>query len=263
MMERVPSPTMSNVAFITGASSGLGAGLARRLAADGWRVGLAARRVNRLEALAAEIEGRGGRASVCPCDVSDRAEVLAAVQRTERDLGPVDLLVANAGMSVMTRVHSFDAEAVERTLRVNFLGAVYAVEATLPGMLQRHTGQLVAMGSIAGYGGLPNTGAYSASKGALHNFFESLRVDLRGSGVDVTIITPGYVRTELTDKNLHHMPYLVELDRAVERISEAIMSRKRLLSFPRPLSTAVWLAQMLPAWVYDALASKVNRKKAE
>ncbi len=254
---------MSKVAFITGASSGLGAGLAKRLASDGWSVGLAARRVNRLESLAAEIKDKGGKAVVCPCDVSDRADVLAAAEKTLRDLGPVDLLVANAGMSVMTHVKAFDSEGVEQVLRVNFLGAVYAVEATLPGMLERQSGQLVAMGSIAGYGGLPKTAAYSASKGAMHNFFESLSVDLLGTGVDVTIVTPGYIKTELTDKNRHHMPYLVELDPAVERIAKAIARRKKHLAFPRPLSTAVWLAQMLPAPWYHALAARVKRKKAE
>jgi short-subunit dehydrogenase len=254
---------MSRVAFITGASSGLGAGLATRLAADGWRVGLAARRVDRLESVAAGIDGGGGKAVVCPCDVADRADVLAAVEKTERELGPVELLVANAGMSIMTHVKAFDSGGVEQVLRVNFLGAVYAVEATLPGMLELQSGQLVAMGSIAGYGGLPKTAAYSASKGAMHNFFESLSVDLRGTGVDVTIITPGYIRTELTDKNRHHMPYLVELDPAVERIAEAIARREKHLAFPRPLSTAAWLAQMLPARAYQALAAKVKRKKAE
>jgi short-subunit dehydrogenase len=254
---------MSRVAFITGASSGLGAGLAKRLGADGWSVGLAARRVDRLESVAAEIQDKGGRAVVCSCDVGDRTEVLAAVQKTERELGPVDLLVANAGMSILTHVEAFDSEGVERVLRVNFLGAVYAVEATLPGMLERRSGQLVAMGSIAGYGGLPKTAAYSASKGAMHNFFQSLSVDLRGTGVDVTIITPGYIKTELTDTNRHPMPFLLELDPAVERMAEAIGRRQKLLSFPRPLSTAVWLGQMLPARWYDALAAKVKRKKAE
>jgi short-subunit dehydrogenase len=88
-------------------------------------------------------------------------------------------------------------------------------------------------------------------------------VDLRGTGVDVTIITPGYIKTELTDTNRHPMPFLLELDPAVERMAEAIGRRQKLLSFPRPLSTAVWLGQMLPARWYDALAAKVKRKKAE
>lgn len=254
---------MPGVAFVTGASSGLGAGLARRFAADGWGVALAARRLDRLHRLAAEIEEGGGRAVACPCDVARRAEVHAALGAAEEALGPVDLVVANAGVSVVTRADALDAESVEEVLRVNFLGAVYAVEAALPGMLRRRRGHLVAMGSIAGYGGLPRTAAYSASKGALHNFFESVRLDLRGTGVHVTILTPGYVRTELTEKNLHRMPRLLELDPAVDRMFRAITKRKRLLSFPRPLSTAAWLGQIVPAGLYDLLASRVRRAKAE
>jgi NAD(P)-dependent dehydrogenase (short-subunit alcohol dehydrogenase family) len=254
---------MPRVAFVTGASSGLGAGLARRFAAAGWSVALAARRLDLLHRLAADIEAGGGRAVACSCDVTRRDDVHAALEAAERGLGPVDLLVANAGISVPTRVETLDAESVEKVLRVNFLGAVYAVEAALPHMLRRRRGHLVAMGSIAGYGGLPRTAAYSASKGALHNFFESLRLDLRGTGVQVTILTPGYVKTDLTRKSLHRMPRLLDLEPAVERMYRAIAKRKRLLSFPRPLSTAAWLGQIVPAILYDALASRVRRDKAD
>lgn len=254
---------MNGVAFVTGASSGLGMGLARRLARDGWAVGLAARRVERLEQVAAEIRAAGGRAVVCPCDVSERASVHTAIGRAERELGPIDLLVANAGTSDAVGALHLDAERVERLMRVNFLGAVYATEHVLPGMLERGRGHLVAMGSQTGYGGLPRTAAYSASKGALHNFFESLRLDLRGTGIDVTVITPGYVRTELTDRNLHRMPFLMELDEAVEIMSRAISKRRRLCSFPRPISTLTWLGQVLPGWLYDVLASRVRRDKRE
>lgn len=255
---------MSNgyrAAFITGASSGLGAGLARRLAAEGCAVALSARREERLRALADEIGARGGRALPCPSDVTDKEALQAAIRRAADALGPIDLLVANAGISQMTLVEDFDAELVERHLRINFLGAVYAVEAVLPGMLERDRGHLVAMGSLAGYGGIPKTAAYSASKGALHNFFESLRVDLRDTGVDVTMLTPGYIRTPLTEKNLHSMPFLMDLDDALDRMMDAIRKRKGLLAIPRPLSTLAWLAQVFPTRLYDWLASKQRREK--
>jgi len=222
-------------------------------------VGLAARRRERLEALAQEIGGGGGAACVCPCDVAERGQVLEAVERTVGRLGPVELLVANAGLSESAEAGTVDGVAVARLLRVNFLGAVYAAEAVLPSMVERGRGHLVAMGSLAGYGGLPRSAAYSASKGALHNYFESLRLDLRGSGVAVTIVTPGYVRTELTDRNRHPMPRLLELDDALDRIMRAIRSRKSVCSFPRPLSTLAWLGQILPAWLYDTLGSRVRR----
>lgn len=252
---------MRGTAFVTGASSGLGRGLAACLAIDGWAVGLAARRRPRLEELEVEIRDLGGRAAVYPCDVGVEEEVREAIRACAVELGPVDLLVANAGVSEMTEVDDFRAEDVERIMRVNFLGAVYAVEAVLPGMMERDRGHLVGVGSLAGYGGLPRTAAYSASKGALHNFFESLRVDLRSTGVDVTVITPGYVDTPMTEVNDHPMPFLLDVDDAVERMAAAIRRRDRILAFPRPLAGLVWLAQLFPAWLYDWLASRQRRRK--
>jgi short-subunit dehydrogenase len=253
---------MTRVAFITGASSGLGAGLARRLATkEGYAVALAARRGDRLESLVAEIRRSGGIATTHECDVRDRDQVHAAVQSAVGQLGPVDLLVANAGISGMTVVTALDAAQVEGVMATNFFGAVYATEAVLPSMLERASGHIVAVGSLTGYGGLPKTAAYSASKGALHNFFESLRVDLRGTGIDVTVVTPGYVKTELTEKNAHSMPLLMELEDAVAVIVGGIGKRRRLVSFPRPLSTVVWLAQVLPPGVYDWIASRIRREK--
>ncbi len=251
------------VAFVTGASSGIGMGLALRLASEGYAVALAARRVHRLGVVASRIGAAGGRALVCPCDVGRREDVHAAIARAEAELGPVDLLVANAGVSGMTTPETLDAAELERVLRVNLLGAAYATEAVLPGMIRRGRGHLVAVGSLTGYGGLPRTAAYSASKGALKNYFESLRIDLRGSGVAVTVITPGYVKTELTARNDHPMPFLLELDDAVEIMWRAIRRRAPHCTFPRPLSTLVWVAQLFPRRLYDAIASRARREKSE
>jgi short-subunit dehydrogenase len=254
---------VSRVAFVTGASSGLGAGLARRLARSGHAVALAARRLDRLDEVARAVRAEGGTALPLACDVREQDQVRAAVAAAVGTLGPVDLLVANAGVSGMTRPEDFSARKVEDVMRTNFLGPVYAVEAVLPSMLARRSGHLVAVGSLAGYGGLPKSGAYSASKGALHNFFESLRLDLRGSGVAVTVVTPGYVKTELTAKNDHRMPFLMELDDAVERIARGIERKDALVAFPLPLFSLVWMAQVLPAWVYDRIGSGVRREKRE
>ena len=244
---------MRRVALITGASSGLGAGVACRLAQSGYAVALAARRVERLEEVARTVRAGGGTALPLACDVRDQEQVRAAADEAVRELGPVDLLVANAGISGMTRPEAFSANVVEDVMRTNFLGPVYAVEAVLPSMLERRKGHLVAVGSLTGYGGLPATAAYSASKGALHNFFESLRLDLRGTGVDVTVVTPGYVRTELTARNTHRMPFLLELDDAVERMVRGIERRDGLVAFPLPLFALVWLAQVLPASVLSLI----------
>jgi short-subunit dehydrogenase len=250
------------VCFITGASSGLGMGLAIRLAREGYAVGLAARRQSLLDGVAREIRDTGGTASVYPCDVAERDQVLDAIRRCERDMGPVTLLVANAGLSVNTRVDAFDAGAVERVIRVNLLGAVYATEGVLPGMLERGRGHIVAISSLAGFAGLPMSAAYSASKGGMINFFESLRIDLRDSGVDVTVITPGFVRTPMTDHNRHAMPFLMDLEPAVEEMVRAIRRRKKSLAFPRRLALAAWGARFLPRPLYDLIASRVDRRKS-
>jgi short-subunit dehydrogenase len=255
------APTMNKVAFITGASSGLGRSFALNLAREGYQVAIAARRIHLLSGVADQIRADGGMALVCACDVSDRDAVHEAIASAERELGPIDLLIANAGQSEMTEVDRLDAARVVELTRVNFFGVVYAVERVLPGMLDRNQGQLVAIGSLAGYGGLPKSAAYSASKGALHNFMESVRIDLRDSGVDVTLITPGYVRTDSTDKNVHPMPFVLDMDDAVDRMLRAIRARKRLYTFPRPLSSLVWVGQVFPAALYDWLASKQSREK--
>ncbi|HSR41226.1 MAG TPA: SDR family NAD(P)-dependent oxidoreductase [Longimicrobiales bacterium] len=251
----------NGVALVTGASSGIGEALSRRLAAAGRPAGLVARRAERLDALATEIRRGGGRAATFPCDVSDREAVRRAVAECEETLGPVDLLVANAGISENTRPDALDAAGVERILRVNFLGAVYCVEAVLPGMLERDRGRLVAVSSLAGYGGLPLTGAYSASKGAMTNFFESLRIDLRGTGVGVTVVSPGYVRTPMTEGSPHPKPFLIDAEDAAERIDRAIEKGRGSASFPWPLAAFAWIARIFPRTLYDRLAARVDRRK--
>ncbi len=250
------------VCFITGASSGLGRAMAVRLAREGYAVGLSARRESLLEGAAREIREAGGNAGVFPCDVAERDQVLDAVGRCEEELGPVDLLVANAGLSINTRVDPFDALAAEQVIRTNLLGAVYATEGVLPGMLERGRGHIVAVSSLAGFAGLPMSAAYSASKGGMINFFESLRIDLRGCGVDVTVISPGFVRTPMTDHNSHAMPFLMELEPAVEEMMRAIRRRKKSLAFPRPLALVAWSARLLPRPLYDRIAARVGRRKA-
>lgn len=247
--------------FITGASSGLGRGLALRLAREGFVVGLSSRRPRELEEVADTIREGGGAAGVYPCDVSNRKQVREAVRAFEAELGVVDLLVANAGVSINTRVDAFDADEIEGVIRTNLLGAVYAAEAVLGGMLERGRGHIVAVSSLAGVGGLPMSAAYSASKGGMTNFFESLRIDLRGSGVDVTVITPGFVRTPMTAHNRHSMPFLMELDPALDLMVRAIRKRKRSLAFPWPLAGVAWGARFLPRSIYDRLASRVDRRK--
>ena len=232
-------PSADPVALVTGASSGIGRGLALRLAQEGYAVALVARRLELLDQVATEILDGGGRVGVFAADVSDRDALSRACRTAASHLGPIDLLVANAGIHLRSAPGEVDGGAVESVLRVNFLGAVYAVEVVLPDMLARRRGHLVCVSSLAAYGGLPGSASYSASKAALSSYFEALRIELRGSGVDVTVLSPGFVRTPLTARNAQQRPFLMECDEAVERMLDAILDRRRAYSFPWPLATLV------------------------
>lgn len=248
----MPSLSVSfanQVAVVTGASSGIGCSLARLLAAEGCRVGLVARRRESLAALAAEITAGGGTAAVAPADVGDRAQVLAAVQEVAARLGPIDLLIANAGLGILTRVDPVNSADVETMFRINFLGVVYAIEAVLPGMLQRGRGRVAAVSSLAAYRGMPGKSAYCASKAALNIYLEGLRVQLRHRGVAVTTVCPGFIRTPMTADNRHAMPFLLEADEAARRIIEAIRRGRKVYNFPWQAALLVKLVRWLPDWV--------------
>lgn len=249
------------VCFLTGASSGLGRGLAVRLARAGYALGLAARRESLLEEVAGEIRSEGGRAGVYPCDVAERNELLGALARCRDELGEVDLLVANAGISTYATPEELDGREVERVFRINFFGAVTATEAVLPAMLERGGGQIVVVGSLAGYQGLLLHGTYSATKGALYNFYESLRLDVMDRGVDVTIITPGFVKTAMTAHNRYPMPFLMDLDPALDIMVRGILKSKKVVRFPRILAATTWWGRVLPRGIFDWLVGRIMGRK--
>jgi hypothetical protein len=241
------------VTLVTGASSGIGRSLARRLAVRGEAVALLARRAELLRSLVTEIEAAGGRALALPCDVTDREAVLAAVREAEARLGPITRLVANAGGGEPTPVDAFDARHVEATLALNVVAVATCIEAVLPGMRARREGHIVAMGSLAALRGLPGAAAYSAAKAALANLTESLRIDLHGSGVDVTLLAPGFVRTKPGKKRRH--PFALELEDATARMERAIERRARVFAFPAGLVALLGLARLLPRGLTDRLLS--------
>ena len=249
------------VTLVTGASSGIGRSLARRLAARGGAMAVLARREALLSSLVDEIESAGGRAHAVVCDVTDRGAMHAAVADVEATLGPVDRLVANAGGGSETRPEDFDAGEVEAIVRLNLLGVAYGIEAVLPGMLERRAGHLVAVSSLAGYRGLPGAAAYSAAKAGVTNLMESLRIELRPQGVDVTVLLPGFVRTRTgPKKRKKSKPFQLELETATARMERAILARRSSDAFPWPLARVVGLSRILPAPLYDRLLAGAARK---
>lgn len=251
------------VTLITGASSGLGYGLAPYMAADGDTVILTARRLESLQQLAEKIREKGGKAVPVALDVTDPAAVRAAVAAIERDHGPVDTLIANAGIGADTSALRWRSEDLERIYRTNVFGVSHCIEAVLPGMIARRQGHLVAVASLAGYRGLPASGAYASSKAAVISLMESLRVELRGHGVRVTTLSPGFVKTELTAKNRFPMPFLMELDDAARLMHRAIRRQKSEYRFPWTLASVITLARFLPNRLWDYLLRNRKVIKAE
>jgi short-subunit dehydrogenase len=245
------------VVLITGASSGIGRALALELGRRGARLGLTARRGEELLKVAYEVGRAGGEAMALAADVRDPEALKAAAESVRERWGRIDVLVANAGMSSTTAGTKLNAGEVGDVITVNVLGVVNSVAAVLPSMLERRAGHLVAISSLASYRGMPKSGAYSASKAAVSTFFESLRVDLSKSGVVVTVIHPGFIRTPMTANRKKKLPFLLEVDDAACRI-RAIERRARTYAFPWQLASLVRVIRHMPGSLYDRLASKSN-----
>src|SRR5215204_2500593 len=246
------------VALVTGASSGIGRALALELGRRGARLGLTARRAEELLRLAEEVERAGGEALALPADVRDPEALKGVAESVRQRWGKVDVLVANAGMSSTTAATRLNAGEVGDVITVNVIGVVNSVAAVLPAMIERGSGHLVAISSLASYRGMPKSGAYSASKAAVSTFFESLRVDLRRSHIDVTTIHPGFIRTPLTAGRKKKLPFLLEPEDAACRIIRAVERRARTYAFPWQLASLVRVIRHIPGAVYDRLASNSN-----
>ena len=247
------------VVFLTGASSGIGEALALAIAKRGAIVGLLARREELLKELAAKCEQVGGRARCFSADVTDAEAVEKAAEVLRNEFGKIDILIANAGVGGNnSETRKFNAEAVAQVININLLGAVNAVSAVLPKMLESKSGQLVAISSLAGFRGLPKSAAYSASKAGMTAFFESVRLDVQTKGVDVTIIQPGFIKTPLTSGRASKMPFLMELEDSIPHFLNAIEKRKKFAAFPWQLANFVRLARIFPAWLYDGIAGRAN-----
>ncbi|MFO0880530.1 MAG: SDR family NAD(P)-dependent oxidoreductase [Gemmataceae bacterium] len=246
------------VAVITGASSGIGWALAHELARQGASVGLIARRADQLARLADEIRQAGGKAEYAAADVADRAGLHAAIQTVTAALGPVDLLVANAGVGAPTTLAPMNIGDFEKMYRVNVFGVVYAIEAVAPAMIARKKGHIAAVSSLAGYKGLPGEWGYSSSKAAVNNLMDGLRIQVRRHGITVTNICPGFIRTPMTAKNDFWMPFLMGPDEAARRIAWALARRRKVYNFPWPMSLFMGIVARLPDWIVDRVMNRYN-----
>jgi short-subunit dehydrogenase len=250
------------VVLVTGAAGGIGRPLCFLAGREGARLALVDRNESTLERLSAELKASGVHCASAVADVRVRGDVRGAVERLRSELGPVDILVAGAGLCAFSVVDDLNVPQVEEIIQVNFLGTVYAIEAVLPEMLKLGSGQIVGIASLAAVRALPFEGAYCASKAAVASYLESLRPPLRRRGIQVTTIFPGFVRTPLL-KNLlapsgaREPPGVVEPEAAAAIIATAIRRGKCVSCFPRSTSWLAHASRLLPARFYDRVMTRL------
>jgi NAD(P)-dependent dehydrogenase (short-subunit alcohol dehydrogenase family) len=234
------------VAWVVGASSGIGAAVARELARRGGTVAISARRDEQLQKVS------GGHMLVVPLDVTDAAAAAAAAARLHKELGPIDLAVLSVGYWKQMNPQDWDTEVFDQHIRVNLAGMSNAIAAVLPGMLRRHHGVIAGIASVAGYRGLAGAEAYGATKAAQINLLESLRVHTARTGVQVTTVCPGFVRTDLTAGNPFPMPF-IDADQAARSICDGLERDHPEIVFPTRMALLMKTARLIPARAWTAL----------
>ena len=245
------------VTLITGAGSGLGRALAKRLAAEGAAIAAIDLTPGPLASLADELPAK--RIAWSAADVTDRAALHAATVQLQEQLGAVDLLIASAGIGRETSALHFQAAEIEEIIRVNLIGVANAIDAVLPGMVERKRGHIVGISSLASYRGLPRMAGYCASKAGLNAMLDALRMELKPLGIAVTTICPGWIRTPLTANLDVPMPHLLEVEPAADLIVEAIRRRRAFYAFPAASARRLRLLGWLPATWSDWLAARALR----
>lgn len=259
-MTATPRATVpaDGVCWITGASSGIGRAVALAHARAGWTVAATARREADLVSLAAEAAGLPGRIVAHVGDVVDAAGMANVVQSITTAHGPIARALLNAGVYIPTRPSTMVLDDYRRSFDVNLMGTVNSLAAVLPGMLARGVGQIAITSSVAGYGGLPTSAAYGATKAGLINLAASLKFDLDNTGVLIQVINPGFVETPATDKNPFEMPFLMKQEAAAERVLSGLATSRFEITFPRRFALILKALNLLPYGAYFALVSRAT-----
>jgi NAD(P)-dependent dehydrogenase (short-subunit alcohol dehydrogenase family) len=239
--------------WVVGASSGIGAELARELVRRGAEVAISGRRPAGL----AEVSG--GSMTTVPADVTDAGAVDQAVAAVREGLGGLDTVVFSAGYWKQFDAAEWDRETFARHVEVNLLGLNNVLAAVVPGLVDQGRGHLVVIASVAGYRGLAGSEAYGATKAAQLNLLEAMRASLSRKGIRVTTVAPGFVRTEMTSSNEFPMPFIVEADEAGRTIADGLERGDENIVFPRRMAVAMGLARLLPGRLWTAVTSRGAR----
>ncbi|MEG6507448.1 SDR family NAD(P)-dependent oxidoreductase [Methyloligella sp. 2.7D] len=230
------------VAWITGASGAICGELAQRLAASGVKIAATARPSERLT----ELAEAHANITAYPADMRDPAELKRCVEKIEAELGPIDLMIAGAGMYEPFDVHAIDLEGFADTMELNVTGLMNTIAAVLPAMLARRSGHVTLMGSLFGYSGWPGNGGYGASKAAVINLAESLKLELKGTGVDLTLVSPGFVNTNLNASYKGKKHFVMSPQRCAKQILKRLDRRPYEIAFPIQVALFLKFARAMP-----------------
>jgi NAD(P)-dependent dehydrogenase (short-subunit alcohol dehydrogenase family) len=247
------------VAWITGASTGIGHALALRLAAEGCTIAASARGADALSELEQEAATLPGRIVAVPLDVTDADAVRKAGDRIVNELGVPDLCVLNAGNFIPINARRLNAADVESQFDLNVMGVVRVLESVIPGMVKRKSGRIAVVASVSGYRGLRSALGYGATKAALINMCEAMRMELGDQGITVQVVNPGFIKTPLTDKNDFPMPFLMPVDKAVERFYRGLLSNRFEITFPKRFTWILKALRILPYWIYLPLMNRITK----
>ncbi len=253
---------MTKTILITGASTGIGKALAYQYAGLGYHCICVSRRIEACQSVASNCKELGAASShAIKCDVSLADDTMALKKELDRLNLVIDIVVLNAGISGSGSSHQLSTLSYRKIYETNVFGVLNCLESLIPKLITQGFGHIVLIGSLSSYRGLPQTGAYGSSKAALHYIAETLRLDLKPYGLDVSIIHPGFIKTPLTDKNTFKMPFLMSAEKAAAIIQKAIHRKKAIYAFPFIMACAAKLQVILPSFIRDLLLRNVKNTK--
>jgi len=242
--------------WITGGSTGIGKALAEKFASKGWNVAISARRENLLKEISDNNENIHG----FPLDVTDKHRCKEVFEQIKNKFQNIDICFFSTGTWNPKKEKDIDLEQIEDVFKVNFFGTLNSIKAVEQYFKERKEGTITIVSSIAGYRGLPNSTGYGPSKSALNNLAESLYFDFKRSNVRVCLVSPGFIKTPMTDKNDFKMPFLKTTDYAAEKIYDGLVNKNVFeIHFPKSLTLILKIFSFLPSKIYFGLVGKMTK----